>query len=129
MAEHRSSTLQLPERKSSRRLERYVKSARLRTSAVVEDIDLRRQRGLERPVVLALAEARWVTSHHNVAVVGATGLGKTFIACALANCAVRRGHTALHLRASRMLDELAIARVDGRLARLTAGVGAHRRGC
>jgi len=106
--------------RESRRLERYVKSAKLRTNAVVEDIDFRRQRGLERPVVLTLAEARWVASHHNVAVVGATGLGKTFVACALANCAIRRGHTALYLRASRMLDELAIARVDGRLARLTA---------
>jgi len=99
---------------------RYLKAAKLRTNAVVEDIDFRARRGLERPVILGLAEGGWVTSHHNIAVVGPTGVGKTFVACALANAAIRRGHSALYLRASRMLDELAIARVDGRLARLMA---------
>jgi DNA replication protein DnaC len=106
--------------RENRRLERYLKAAKLRTNAVVEDVDFRRRRGLERAAVLSLAEASWVTAHHNVAVVGATGLGKTFFACALANSAIRRGHAALYLRASRMLDELAIARLDGRLARVTA---------
>lgn len=106
--------------RENRRLQRYRKAAKLRTDAVVEDIDFRRQRGLERSAILGLAEAGWVTSHHNIAVVGPTGVGKTFLACALANAAIRRGHSALYLRASRMLDELAIARVDGRLARLTS---------
>ncbi len=106
--------------RENRRLARYLKTAKLRSNAVVEDIDFRRPRGLERPVVLSLAEAAWVTKRHNVAVVGPTGVGKTFIACALANAAIRRGHTALYLRASRMLDELAIARLDGRFGRLTA---------
>ena len=69
---------------------------------------------------MSLAEAGWVTAHHNIAIVGPTGIGKTFLACALANAAIRRAHNALYLRASRMLDELAIARVDGRFARLTA---------
>jgi len=106
--------------RESRRLERYLKSAKLRTNAVVEDIDFRRQRGLDRPMVLGLAESSWVTNRHNVTVVGPTGVGKTFLACALANCAIRRGHTALYLRASRMLDQLAIARLDGRFQRLAA---------
>ncbi len=106
--------------RENRRLARYLKTAKLRSDAVVEDLDFRRQRGLDRPVVLGLAEAGWVNSHHNVAVVGPTGVGKTFVACALANAAIRRGHTALYLRAPRMLDELAIARLDGRFARLTA---------
>lgn len=106
--------------RENRRLERYLKTAKLRTNAVVEDIDFRRRRGLDRPVMLGLAECAWVTNRHNVAVVGPTGLGKTFLACALANCAIRRGHTALYLRATRMLDELAVARVDGRFGRLTA---------
>lgn len=87
---------------------------------MLEDIDFRRRRGLDRPAVLGLATSAWVANHHNVAVVGPTGVGKTFLACALANCAIRRGHTALYLRASRMLDELAVARVDGRFQRLTA---------
>lgn len=106
--------------RENRRLQRYRKAAKLRTDAVVEDIDFRRQRGLDRPVILGLAEAGWVAAHHDIAVVGPTGVGKTFLACALANAAIRRGNSALYLRASRMLDELAIARVDGRLARLAA---------
>lgn len=110
---------ELAEREDRRRA-RYLKSAKLRCEAVVEDIDFRHQRGLDRPTLLGLAESSWVSKHHNLAVVGATGVGKTYIACALANAAIRRGHTALYLRASRMLDELAIARADGRFARLTA---------
>lgn len=110
-------TRELTEREN-RRLERRLKQAKLRTNAVVEDIDFRR-RGLDRAAMLSLAEANWVKHHHNVAIVGATGLGKTFLACALANAAIRREHTALYLRASRMLDELAVARVDGRFSRLT----------
>lgn len=106
--------------REGRRLGRYLKQAKLRTEAVVEDIDFRRRRGLDRQAILSLAEGGWVRARHNVAVVGPTGLGKTFIACALANAAIRRGHTALYLRAPRMLDELAVARVDGRFRRLTA---------
>lgn len=106
--------------RDSRRLQRYLKTAKLRTDAVIEDLDFRRPRGLDRPTVLGLAESTWVTAAHNLAVVGPTGVGKTFLACALANSAIRRGHTVLYLRASRMLDELAVARVDGRFGRLTA---------
>lgn len=106
--------------REDRRLQRCLKTAKLRSDAVVEDIDFRRRRGLERPEILGLAEAGWARAHHNIAVVGPTGVGKTFLACALANAAIRRGHNALYLRASRMLDELALARLDGRFQRLTA---------
>ena len=84
-------------------------------------------RGLDRAAVLGLAEGGWVAAHHNIAVVGPTGVGKTFLACALANAAIRRGHSALYLRARRMLDELAIARADGRLVRALRHVGPRRR--
>ncbi|HUD17439.1 MAG TPA: ATP-binding protein, partial [Acidimicrobiales bacterium] len=106
--------------REDRRVGRYLRAAKLRTTAVVEDIDFRGQRGLDKAVVLGLAEAGWVKAHNNLAIVGPTGAGKTFVACALANAAVRRGHTALYLRAPRMLDELAIAHVDGRFSRLLA---------
>ena len=106
--------------REDRRLKRYLKAAKLRTDAVIEDVDFRRRRDLDRPAVLSLAECSWVKNRHNLAIVGPTGVGKTFLACALANAAIRRGHTALYLRAPRMLDELAIARADGRFARLTA---------
>lgn len=106
--------------REQRRQDRYLRQAKLRADAVIEDVDFRRPRGLDRAQVISLAEGGWVRSHHNVAVVGATGLGKTYLACALANAAIRRGHTALYLRASRLHDQLGIARADGRFARLTA---------
>jgi DNA replication protein DnaC len=106
--------------REDRRVARYLKAAKLRTGSVVEDVDFRRRRGLDKASFLGLAECTWVKSHQAVAIVGPTGIGKTFLACALANAAVRRGHSALYQRAPRMLDELSIARADGRFGRLLA---------
>jgi DNA replication protein DnaC len=106
--------------RENRRLYRYLKAARLRSSATLEDLDFHRANGLNRSVVMALADARWVEAHHNILITGPTGIGKTYTACAMAQSAIRHGHTALYLRAPRMLDELAVARVDGRLPRLLA---------
>ncbi len=106
--------------RENRRMERARKSAKLRIEALVEDVDFRRHRGLERTVFLGLAETTFVANHQDVAVVGPTGVGKTFLACALAHSAIRHGHGALYLRAPRMLEELAVARVDGRLSLLMA---------
>ena len=105
--------------RASRRMDRCLKAARLRSPAVVEDIDFRDPRGLDRarsstwprPTGPATARHR---DHRP------TGTGKTYLACALAHAAIKNGHTALYQRAPRMLDELAIARGDGRLARLLA---------
>lgn len=102
----------------NRRLDRMLKAARLRVAATIEGIDFARPRGLERSQMLSLAESHWVGSHHSVVVVGATGLGKTYLACALANAAIRRGHSALYLRGPRLHDEIALARAEGRLPRL-----------
>ena len=102
----------------NRRLERMLKTARLRVAATIEGIDFARPRGLERAQMLSLAESHWVGSHHCVVIVGATGLGKTYLACALANAAIRRGHSALYLRGPRLHDEIALARAEGRLPRL-----------
>lgn len=106
--------------RENRRLHRYLKAARLRDQACIEDIDFHAPRGLNRAQILELAESRWVDAHQNVLVIGATGLGKTYIACALAEAAIRKGHTALYMRFPRMVDELAVARVDGRMPRLLA---------
>lgn len=106
--------------RGDRRLARVLRAAKLRIPAVVEDLDFARPRGLVRREVLSLAEAHWVANHQAVVIVGPTGVGKTYLACALAHSAIRRGHTALYLRAPRMFDELAIARADGRLSRLMA---------
>jgi DNA replication protein DnaC len=104
--------------RANRRLDRMIKAARFRLAATIEGIDYGRPRGLERAQILSLAESHWVASHHCIVIVGATGLGKTYLACALANAAIRRGHSALYLRGPRLHDEIALARADGRLPRL-----------
>ncbi len=104
--------------RDNRRLERHLKAAKLRSVACLEDVDFRHPRGLDRGQLLSLAAAHWVTAHQNLLIVGPTRSGKTFIACALAQAALRHGHTALYLRAPRLLGDLALARADGRLPRL-----------
>jgi len=106
--------------RDNRRLERNLKAAKLRASACIEDLDFHHPRGLDRGVVLQLEGAAWVGAHQNVLIVGPTGTGKTYLACALAQAALRRGRTALYLRASRLLGDLALARADGRLPKVLA---------
>src|SRR2546423_11446551 len=72
------------EARDSRRLALRLKAAKLRQEATVEDIDFRAARGLDRPTILNLAQAGWVTSKHNLLVTGPTGAGKSFVSCALA---------------------------------------------
>ena len=106
--------------RDSRRLAARLKAAKLRHPATVEDIDFSAPRGLDRSVILALAHGPWVREHHNVLITGPTGCGKSFLACALANSAIRQGHTALYVRTPRLLDDLALGRADGRYARTLA---------
>jgi len=105
--------------RENKRLERCLKDARLKlSSACVEDIDYPARRDLDRSVIRQLATCRWVAEHHNVAITGATGTGKTYIGCALAQQACRKGYRAMYRRASRLFDELALARADGTYTRL-----------
>jgi len=83
---------------------------------------LRPQTRTRQAVVRQLATCRWVQEHHAVVISGATGTGKTYLACALAQQACRRGHSALYRRAPRLFDELALARADGTYARLLARI-------
>jgi DNA replication protein DnaC len=106
--------------RDNRRLQRLLKTAKLKLPAAIEELDYSRPRGLDRHVILQLAESHWVHERQVLLIAGPTGVGKTFLACALAQAAIRHGHSALYLRAPRMFDELAIARADGRLARLMA---------
>jgi DNA replication protein DnaC len=104
--------------RENRRLQTRLYAAKLRQSATVEEIDFRAPRGLDRSVLLGLAEAGWVKAHHNLLLTGATGCGKSFVACALAHAAIRNGHAALYARTPRLLSDLALARGDGRYPRL-----------
>ncbi|MGH7920847.1 MAG: ATP-binding protein [Candidatus Dormibacteraceae bacterium] len=104
--------------RDSRRLQTRLKAAKLRYQAAIEDLDFRAPRGLDRATVLSLGAAGWVARQQNLIITGATGCGKSFLACAFAHAAIRHGHTALYLRTPRLLDELAVGRADGRYARL-----------
>jgi DNA replication protein DnaC len=106
--------------RDNRRLARNLKTAHLRSQACIEDLDFARPRGLDRTQIMTLAEAGWVTDHRDVLITGATGVGKTYLACALAQAAIRRGHKALYWRLPRLLDELRIAHADGRVTKLMA---------
>ncbi len=95
------------------RLQRRLKSAQLKCDASVEEVDFRAKRGLDREVFLDLTELSFLSSAGNVILTGATGLGKTYLACALADRACRRGHTALYRRVPKLVFELSLARADG----------------
>ena len=104
--------------REDRRLTRLLRQARLRLPASIEDLDLRSPRGLDRSYVLRLAGGDWIRHHEVVLITGATGTGKTFLACALAHAACRQGLSSRYFRLSRLLDDLALARADGSYPRL-----------
>jgi DNA replication protein DnaC len=104
--------------RETRRLTRRLQQAKLREQACVEDIDYRHPRGLDRALMQRLATGKWIGQRENLLVIGPTGAGKTYIACALTQKACRLGFSALYRRVPRLLNELLVARADGSLARL-----------
>lgn len=104
--------------KESRGLSRRLQVAKLKQSAVVEDIDFATPRGLDRLAVLSLAECEFIRSHRNVIITGPTGAGKTYIACAIANKACRLKHSVRYFRTGTLLSGIALARADGSYPRL-----------
>ena len=105
--------------RENKRLGRALKEAKLKLSqACVEDIDYPARRELDKAVVRQLSSCRWVQEHQAVLITGATGTGKTYVACALAQQACRKGFRAVYRRASRLFDELRIAHADGSYVRV-----------
>lgn len=104
--------------REDRRLARRLREAKLRQAAVVEDTDFRALRGLDRSLFLKLATCQWIREHQHLVIVGPTGIGKSWLACALGHKACREGFSVLYKRASRLLADLAQARGEGRLPRL-----------
>lgn len=104
--------------RANRRLHTRLKNARLRQAACLEDIDYRPARGLDKVLLAQLSTCQWVRDHLNVFITGPCGVGKTYLACALAQQACRQGYTARYLRLPRLLQELTCAKGDGRYGKL-----------
>ncbi len=103
--------------REQRKLTRRLRLAKLRYPASVEDIDYGTPRGLDRQVVLSLVSCAWITEKQNLLIVGPTGTGKSYLACAFSERACRAGYSAAYFRTPRLLQELAVARGDGSYGR------------
>jgi DNA replication protein DnaC len=108
--------------RSDRRLTTRLRQAKLRLSACLEDLDYRHPRGLDKSLLLGLASCQWVKERHNVLITGPTGVGKTWVACALGHQACREGYSVLYRRLPRLLQELSMAKGDGRYPKLMAAL-------
>jgi len=104
--------------KENRRLRRLLANAKLKINACIEDIDYKNKRGLDKSVILSLAAGQWITQAHNIIITGPTGVGKTYLACTLANSACRQGFSALYVRAPRLFQDMALAKADGTYPKL-----------
>ena len=108
--------------RDNRRLTTRLQRAKLRQSAGLEALDYRHPRGLDKSLMTRFAQCQWIRDHLNILIVGPTGIGKTWRSCALGHHACRQGFTTLSVRVPRFLQDLAIAKADGRYGKLMTAV-------
>jgi DNA replication protein DnaC len=111
--------------RQNRRYDRRIREAKLKEKAMVEDIDWRASRGLDKSSVLSLASCQWIREHQNIILTGKTGTGKSWLSCALAQRACLEGFTAYFIRIRRFFDDIANSRLDGTYHKLMASLARY----
>jgi DNA replication protein DnaC len=104
--------------KEDRRMSRLLRTAKLRDSACIENIDFKTPRALDKSLLVRLSASDWIKKAQNVIILGPTGVGKSYLACAIANSACRSGFPVMYQRAPRLYQEIAVARADGSYPKL-----------
>jgi DNA replication protein DnaC len=112
--------------KDNTRTASRIKAAGFRLSASMEDLKVKASRGMDRSTITALASCDWIRDKRNLAITGATGAGKTYLACALGRQACRQGFTVIYRRATTLLDDLTLAKADGRYKGILHNIGTRR---
>lgn len=110
------------QQRETRKLERLMKQAKFKHDASPEDINYRTKRGLDRQVLANLLSCDYLDKRLNVIFTGPTGVGKTWLACALGQQATRRGYSVLYTRLSRLIEDLDVAKADGSLPNLRKNI-------
>ncbi|MGH2510010.1 MAG: ATP-binding protein, partial [Ktedonobacteraceae bacterium] len=103
-----------------------IRVANFRLAAGIEGLKIKPSRGLDRATITALATCDWLRDKRNLAITGATGAGKTYLACALGHQACRRGFSVIYYRATTLLDDLILAKADGRYKKVLSNIESKR---
>jgi len=104
--------------REDRRLKTLLRNAKLKDNACIEDIDYKSPRGINKSLMLSLSGCDWIRNTQNIIITGPTGVGKTYLACAFANSACRKGYSSVYKRLPRLFQEVSIARADGTYPKL-----------
>lgn len=108
--------------REKRQLATRLKSAKMRQNAVLEDLDTKASRGIDRSLLASLSTCQWVKKNHNLLITGATGVGKTWLSCALSHTACRLGITAVYYRLPTLMQDMDLARHDGRYKKVMKSI-------